>query len=46
MVHGVPIKSAEELKLARQAGKLAADVLNIVEAFVVPGVSTEALDRI
>lgn len=46
MTHGVPIKSAEEMKLVRQAGRLAADVLSMVEAFVVPGVSTEALDQI
>ena len=32
--------------MARRAGRLAAEVLGMVEPFVVPGVSTEALDRI
>jgi methionyl aminopeptidase len=46
MAHGVPIKSAEELEMARRAARLAAEVLSMVEPYVVPGVSTETLDRI
>ncbi|WP_093022922.1 type I methionyl aminopeptidase [Variovorax sp. OV700] len=46
MAHGVPIRSAEELEMARRAALLAAEVLSVVEPHVVPGVSTEALDRI
>ena len=46
MAHDVPIRSAEEIAMARRAGRLAAEVLGMVEPFVVPGVSTEALDRI
>jgi methionyl aminopeptidase len=46
MAHDVPIRSAEELAKARQAARLAAEVLNMIEPHVVPGVSTETLDRI
>ena len=46
MAHGVPINSAENLEKARLAAQLAAEVLSMIEAHVVPGVSTEALDRI
>ncbi len=46
MTRGVSIKSPAEIAMARQAGMLAAEVLSIVERHVVPGVSTEALDRI
>jgi methionyl aminopeptidase len=46
MGHGVPIKSAEELDMTRRAARLAAEVLGMIEPYVVPGVSTEALDRI
>ncbi|MGA8784666.1 MAG: M24 family metallopeptidase, partial [Polaromonas sp.] len=46
MARGIPIKSAEELKMARRAARLAAEVLSMVEAYVVPGVSTETLDRV
>ncbi len=40
------LKSAKEIELMRIAGQLAADVLNMIEAYVVPGVTTEELDRI
>jgi methionyl aminopeptidase len=46
MAHDVPIKSPEELALSRRAAQLAAEVLAMIEPHVVPGVSTEALDRI
>ncbi|OGT98091.1 MAG: type I methionyl aminopeptidase [Geobacteraceae bacterium GWB2_52_12] len=46
MDHGIPIHSAEGVDMARRAGRLAAEVLSMVEAYVVPGVSTEELDRI
>ncbi|KRD54971.1 methionine aminopeptidase [Acidovorax sp. Root275] len=43
---GVPIRSAEELVMARRAAQLAAEVLDMIEPHVVPGVSTETLDSI
>jgi methionyl aminopeptidase len=46
MVRDVPIHGAENIEMARRAAQLAAEVLSMVEAHVVPGVSTEALDRI
>ncbi|MDP9878550.1 methionyl aminopeptidase [Variovorax boronicumulans] len=46
MAHDVPLRSAEELVMARQAAQLAAQVLAMIEPHVVPGVSTEALDRL
>jgi methionyl aminopeptidase len=42
----VPIKSGEEIAMARIAGKLAADVLEMIAAHVKPGVTTDELDRI
>jgi methionyl aminopeptidase len=46
MVHSVPIHSAEGIAMARRAASLAAEVLGMIERHVVPGVSTETLDRI
>jgi methionyl aminopeptidase len=46
MAHDVPIRSAEELAMARRAAQLAADVLHMIAPHVVPGVSTEALDQL
>lgn len=46
MGHAVPIKSAEDMVVARHAARLAAEVLGVVAPHVVPGVSTETLDRI
>jgi methionyl aminopeptidase len=46
MIHDVPIHGAEGIAMARRAARLAAEVLGMIEAHVVPGVSTEALDRI
>ncbi|MFI8617784.1 type I methionyl aminopeptidase [Acidovorax sp. NPDC077693] len=46
MARSVPIKSADELALSRRAAQLAAEVLHVIEPHVVPGVSTEELDRI
>ena len=43
---GVPIRSTEELVVARRAAQLAAQVLAMIEPHVVPGVSTETLDSI
>lgn len=43
---GVPIRSAEELVMARRAAQLAAEVLAMIEPHVVPGVTTDALDRL
>ncbi|MDC8785053.1 type I methionyl aminopeptidase [Roseateles koreensis] len=40
----IPIRSPEEIAKAREAGHLAAQVLNMITPFVKPGVSTEALD--
>lgn len=46
MAREVPIRSPHELAQARRAAQLAAEVLHMIEPHVVPGVSTEALDRI
>jgi len=42
----VTIKSPEEQEKMRVAGRLAAEVLDMIGAYVVPGVTTEELDRI
>jgi methionine aminopeptidase type I len=42
----VNIKSAEEQALMRVAGRLTADVLDMIGHHIVPGVTTETLDRI
>jgi methionyl aminopeptidase len=42
----VTIKSAEDQEKMRAAGRLAAEVLDMIEPHVVPGVTTEELDRI
>ncbi|WP_196157221.1 type I methionyl aminopeptidase [Reinekea sp. G2M2-21] len=42
----VTIKSAEEIEKMRVAGRLAAEVLEMIEPHVVPGVTTGELDRI
>lgn len=42
----VTIKTPEEIEKMRIAGRLAADVLHMIEPYVVPGVTTEELDRI
>jgi methionyl aminopeptidase len=41
----IKIKTAEEIALMREAGRLAADVLAMIEPFVVPGVTTDELDQ-
>jgi len=43
---GISIKNAEEIELMRTAGRLTADVLDMIGEHVVPGVTTDALDRI
>ncbi len=40
------IKTASEIEKMRVAGKLAAEVLEMIEAHVVPGISTDELDQI
>ncbi|WP_120513928.1 type I methionyl aminopeptidase [Photobacterium salinisoli] len=42
----IKIKTAEEIEKMRVAGQLAADVLEMIEPYVKPGVSTEELNRI
>lgn len=42
----VTIKSAEEIEKMRVAGRLAAEVLEMIEPHVKPGVTTEELDRL
>ena len=46
MAGSVIIKSAEDIDKSRRAAQLAAEVLSMIEPHVVPGVSTEALDRL
>ncbi|MFP4061206.1 MAG: type I methionyl aminopeptidase [Halochromatium sp.] len=41
----VAIKNAEEIEKMRVAGRLAASVLEMIEPHVVPGVTTDELDR-
>ena len=43
---GISIKTPDEIEQMRTAGKLAADVLLMIEPHVVPGVTTGELDRI
>jgi len=42
----VSIKTEEEIDKMRVAGRLAADVLDMIEPYVQPGISTAELDRI
>lgn len=42
----VNIKSPEEIEKMRTAGKLASQVLEMIESHVVPGISTQELDQI
>lgn len=42
----ISLKSPKEIELMRIAGQLAADVLEMIEPYVVPGVTTEKLDQI
>jgi methionyl aminopeptidase len=42
----VTIKTLEEQDKMREAGRLAAEVLDMIEEHVVPGVTTEELDRL
>lgn len=42
----VTIKTPDEIALMREAGRLAAEVLEMIEPHVVPGVTTGELDRI
>lgn len=42
----ITIKTQIEIEKMRVAGKLAADVLEMIEPHVIPGVTTEALDQI
>ena len=42
----VTIKTADEIEKMRVAGRLAADVLEMIVPHVVPGVTTDELDRL
>lgn len=42
----ISIKTPEEIEKMRVAGRLAADVLEMIAPFVKPGVSTGELDRL
>ena len=42
----INIKSAEEIEKMRIAGKLAAEVLEMIESHVVPGITTDELNQI
>src|SRR5690349_7180344 len=42
----IPIKTPEEIKKMRTAGRLAADVLEMIGPYVKPNVTTDDLDRI
>ena len=45
MARGVRLKSPADIEKSRRAAQLAAEVLEMIAPHVVPGVSTEALDR-
>ena len=40
------LKTPQEIEKMREAGRLAAEVLQVVAPYVKPGVTTEELDRI
>jgi methionyl aminopeptidase len=42
----ITIKTPEEIRKMRVAGRLAAEVLEMIEPYVIPGVTTEEIDRI
>ena len=42
----IHIKSAEEIEIMRVAGRLAAEVLEMIAPYVIPGITTEELDQI
>ena len=42
----ISIKTPEEIEKMRVAGRLAAEVLEMIGEYVKPGVTTEELDRI
>jgi len=42
----ITIKNTEEIEKMRIVGRLAADVLDMIEPYVVPGVTTDKLDQI
>ena len=42
----IQLRSANDIAKMREAGRLAAEVLELIGEYVVPGVSTEELDRI
>lgn len=46
MARSISIKSTEDIDMARRAGRLAAEVLSVIEPHVAPGVSTETLNQI
>lgn len=46
MARRTPIRSADDVAMARRAGMLAAEVLNMIEPHVAAGVSTETLNQI
>ncbi|MBS0341212.1 MAG: type I methionyl aminopeptidase [Proteobacteria bacterium] len=46
MTRSITLKSVQDIEMARRAGQLAAEVLAMIEPHVVPGASTETLDRI
>jgi len=43
---GISIKTEEEIKKMRVAGRLAAEVLEMIKPFVVKGITTDELDKI
>jgi methionyl aminopeptidase len=42
----ISVKTPREIDLMREAGKVAAGILNTVEKYIKPGITTEELDRI
>ena len=46
MERSIKIHGADEFAAMRKAGRLAAEVLDYISPYVVPGVTTDALDRL
>ena len=44
--HSIPIKTPEEVEKIRVAGRMAAEVLDMITDHVKPGITTEELDSI
>ncbi|QTM69290.1 M24 family metallopeptidase, partial [Buchnera aphidicola (Hormaphis cornu)] len=42
----IPIKDSKEIEKMRTSGKLTAEILNIIEEYLIPGITTSEIDLI